>query len=191
MSEKEDLQVGGYFFGSYNDASRAEKELKKIQYLEQRINSMNAVQLQAVYNKMLDEKVFQTPVGWEYLKYLKDRMKVEGVPDSEIRPIPLFVTFTVSNDDSEYSHIAKMHIKPAKSELVKTKLSLKRSVMLNIAFVIIIIAMFIITMKSTTPNIMNYKTAILNSYSQWEEDLNEREKALAEREAQIENSDSR
>lgn len=188
MPNKEDLLVGGYFFGSYDDANQAKRELKKAQYLEERVNSMNAKQLKAVYDKMLDEKMFSTPVGWEYLKYVQERLKAEGISENEIRPIPLYATFTSSSkDNNEYSHIAKMHIKNNRAVVPRLKNQLKTSVLVNIALIVLAIVMFVITLNSSNPNILNYKQAITDEYASWEQELTERENALKEKESTYEN----
>lgn len=187
MAGKDDLIVGGYFFGSEEDAKEANRELKNARYLDERVNTMSVVQMKAVYNKMLDDKVFKTPVGWEYLKYLKDRMIAEGVKDEEIRPIPLYMTFMSQRDDNAYSHVAKLHVIPTKTELAKTKQQLQRTVIANIILILMVIAMFIITLTSSSPNIINYKTTITNQYAAWEQELTERENAVKEKEALYEN----
>lgn len=190
MANKDDLIVGGYFFGSYEDAKQAHKEMKNAQYLNERAGTLNGKQLKALYDKMLDEKVFSTPVGWEYLKYLRNCMEESGIDMNGVRPIPLYIKFSEEKDDRDYSHIAKMYVKPAKGEITRLKERNRLSTILNVIFVILIIAMFVITMNSSSPNIINYKTAITNQYSAWEQELNEREQALKEREAKVENSDS-
>ena len=185
MANKEDLIIEGYYFGSFDDAKQAKREIKNAQYLNERVDVMNLKQKLALYNKMLDEKVFSTPVGWEYLKYLRGLLLEEGIIEEELRPIPLYITFTSKNDENEYSHIAKLHVKPGKSELEKTKNNYKISLIFNILFVLLIIAMFAITMNSTTPNIINYKTVIVDQYSSWEQDLRQREEAVKEKEKQL------
>ena len=189
MKEKENLIFGGYYFGSAHDAAKAEKEAQKAQYLNERISSMSTNQMVAVYNKMLDEKVFSTPVGWEYLKFLKGQIIQAGVPEEELRPIPLFVTFTTNKEDNEYAHIAKMHINEKKTQAAKTKEQLRTSVFINIFLVILVIVMFLITINGSHPNIINYKKAITDNYSAWEQELTEIEAALRERENALENSD--
>lgn len=189
MTEKEHLTVGGYVFGSVDDAREAEREIRNLKYLDERVETMSAPQLKAVYNKMLDDKVFKTPVGWEYLKYLKERLISEGVEDEEIRPIPLYVTFTSkSKEHKDYSHIAKMRIIPAGADIAGTRLKLKRSVVANVILIILVIFMFIIALTGSSPNIVNYKTAITNQYAKWEQELTERENAIKEKEAMYENS---
>ena len=61
----------------------------------------------------------------------------------------------------------------------------KISLIVNIILVIMVIAMFIITLKAENPNMINYRTAILNQYSEWEQELNEREAAIKQKELEL------
>ena len=49
----------------------------------------------------------------------------------------------------------------------------------------LIVAMFAITFTSKNPNILNYRQAITNEYSTWEQELTEREKVIREKERQL------
>ena len=61
----------------------------------------------------------------------------------------------------------------------------KISLIVNIILVIMVIAMFVITLKAENPNMINYRTAILNQYSEWEQELNEREATIKARELEL------
>lgn len=191
MAKTDDLTVNGYCFGSYEDANAALKEMKNAQYLEERINSMSLKQMIAVYNKMIDEKMFKTPVGWEYLKYLRERIVQQGEKVENLRPIPLYVTFTTdSSDDKSMEHVAKMYVKNNQNTIEKVRSNLKNSIILNAVLIILVIAMLIITLKAPTPNMLNYKQAITNQYSEWEQELTQRENKIKERELQLEDTGS-
>ena len=45
--------------------------------------------------------------------------------------------------------------------------------------------MFVISWKSDVPNIVNYRTAVINEYSEWEQQLQEREQAIREAEKKL------
>ena len=62
---------------------------------------------------------------------------------------------------------------------------LRTSVIVNLFLVILVIAMFAITLKSDNPNILNYKNAIVNQYASWEQELSEREKQLRQKENEL------
>lgn len=191
MAKTDDLTVNGYCFGSYEDANVALKEMKNAQYLEERINSMSLKQMIAVYNKMIDEKMFKTPVGWEYLKYLRERIVQQGEKVENLRPIPLYITFTTdSSDDKSMEHVAKMYVKNNRNTIEKVRSNLKNSIILNAVLIILVIAMLIITLKAPTPNMLNYKQAITNQYSEWEQELTQRENKIKERELQLEDTGS-
>lgn len=191
MSERSDLIVGGFFFGSFDDAKIAQKELKNAKYLEERLSTMRPSQMKSVYDKMLDEKVFSTPVGWEYLKYLRGRVIESGVDEGELRPIPLYVNFSAQKlDESEKNsdHIAREHIRPSARRKTSLKDALRISIIVNIFLFVLVAVMFLITIKSDNPNILNYKEAIINQYASWEEELSAKEAELKERENALENS---
>ena len=48
----------------------------------------------------------------------------------------------------------------------------------NIVLIIIVIAMFAISLTSGSTTILNYETKIINKYEEWEQELDEREAAL-------------
>lgn len=184
--EKSELIVGGYYFGSFEDAKAAEKEIKNAGYLNERIATMSPNQMKAVYDKMLDEKVFQTPVGWEFLKYLKGKLTDSGVSEDAIRPIPLYCNFNAQKKDriekEKNNHIAREHVKPSQKRTKTMKDMLRFSIIANIVLIILVVLMFVITIKSDNPNILNYKEVITNEYATWEQELTERENALREKE---------
>ncbi|MCR4787794.1 MAG: hypothetical protein K5888_04335 [Lachnospiraceae bacterium] len=189
MAERSDLIVGGYFFGSFDDAKLAQKELKNAKYLDERTSAMRPSQMKSVYDKMIDEKVFATPVGWEYLKYLRTKVIEAGVDENDLRPIPLYINFGAQKEDlldKNRDHIAREHIRPSRRKKASIKDFLRISIIANVFLVVLVVLMFLITIKSDNPNILNYKEAIINEYASWEEELNAREADLKEREKALE-----
>ena len=51
--------------------------------------------------------------------------------------------------------------------------------------IVLVIAMFVITLTADQPNILNYVRALLNKYATWEQELTEREAAVRERELEL------
>ena len=56
--------------------------------------------------------------------------------------------------------------------------------------VIVIIALFVITGTSKNPNIINYENALIDKYSSWESELNQKEKDLRVKEKEIKDRES-
>lgn len=186
MAEQSKFTVGGYYFDSLTDAQIAEEERKKAEYFEERLSGRTTQNILAIYDKVLDEKVFVTPVGWEYLKYLQHRLKEEGIPTERIRPIPIYHTFSFEHaSGKEYRGIAKEYIRPSVKKQRTQKAKLRISVITNVILVFLVVAMFIITMKGENVNAINYRSTIINEYASWEKELTERENVVREKEAEL------
>lgn len=180
--------VSGFAFYSEKDARLAEQERQKIAYLDKRIDRADVESVLAVYKKALEDRVFRTPVGLEYLRELQGELKArqEELPE-EIPPIPLWTNFA---DTRGKTAPARRRIQPAPEENKNATLQL--SLIMNIVMVIAIIAMFIITLNSDQPNILNYERNLQNKYATWEQELTQREQTVREkeRELHIETGDS-
>ena len=182
MAEKDNLLVNGYRFGSFKDAQIAEEEIKKARYFENRLTGKSGRNRLAVYDQLLDKKVFQTPVGWEYLKYMQDELEGLGISEEEIRPIPMYMTFA-HEEVTEEERPVRQRIRPSRKN--KTENKYRISLLVNVFLAVLVIAMFVITLKSDNPNILNYKQAVLNQYATWDQELNEREKIVREKEKML------
>ena len=182
MAEKDNLLVNGYRFGSYRDAQIAEEEIKKAKYFETKLTGKTGRSRLAVYNQILDKKVFQTPIGWEYLKYMQEEMQGLGIPEEEIRPIPMYLTF-VHEETQVTEQPVRQRIRPSRRNDLMRKYRI--TLLLNVLLGILVVAMFAITIKSDNPNILNYKNAIVNQYATWEQELTEREDALRKKEQSL------
>ena len=183
MTDNNDFFAEGYHFGSLEDAEQARTEKKKAEYFEERLNGKNTKNILAVYDKILDERIFETPVGWEYVKQLQQELRQLGVPEERIRPIPLYVTFA-HKEQSTMEALVRERVKPSR-KISPDRKKLRTSVIVNIFLGVLVVAMFVITLKSDNPNILNYKKAIVNQYAAWEQELTEREKLVRQKETEL------
>lgn len=183
MTDNNDFFAEGYHFGSLEDAEQARIEKKKAEYFEERLNGKNTKNILAVYDKILDERIFETPVGWEYVKQLQQELRQLGVPEERIRPIPLYVTFA-HKEQSTMEALVRERVKPSR-KISPDRKKLRTSVIVNIFLGVLVVAMFVITLKSDNPNILNYKKAIVNQYAAWEQELTEREKLVRQKETEL------
>ena len=60
------------------------------------------------------------------------------------------------------------------------------STLVNVFLGFLVLAMFVITLRGSTPNVINYKIALTNQYAAWEQELTQREKAVKEKEQELE-----
>ena len=183
-----DKIVSGFAFYSEKDARLAEQERQKIAYLDKRIDRTNLESVLAIYKKALEDRVFRTPVGLEYLRELQGELKAgQDEIAEEIPPIPLWTNFA---DIREKTSPARRRIQPSPEE--NKNATFRLSLIMNVVMVIAIIVMFIITLNSDQPNILNYERNLQNKYATWEQDLTRREQTVREkeRELHIETGDS-
>ncbi|MBO5335922.1 MAG: hypothetical protein J6A94_02170 [Lachnospiraceae bacterium] len=174
-------EAEGFSFYTEKDAALAAQEQKKVEYLEERMNYNNPAGVLKIYSRAVQERIFQTPVGIIYLKKLQQYLKEQpGILPEEIPPIPLFVNF--DGEIRERTNPAKKRIKPAAK---KKSNALPISILLNIGLIIAVIAMFVITLNSSQPNILNYKKNLENQYATWEQELTEREAVVREKELEL------
>ena len=153
MEDQKELVVDGYRFDRLSDAGEAALEIEKATYFEQRISGRSPENMLAIYDKVLDERIFVTPVGWEYLKFLQARLKEEGIDADRIRPIPLYHTFHFQKvDEQENKGVARERIHPSTKKKMTTADKMRISVIMNVILVLLVAVLFIITLNGENAN---------------------------------------
>lgn len=182
-SEKTKIIVDGYEFSNANDASLAETEHKKVEYLRTHMNTNEPEKVLNVYKKAIAEGIFKTPIGLNFLREIQ--VFLTGTcdySDDEVPAIPVSVQYKPQLRSAGTNTKAKIDSGKKEKEKVSP---IFISVILNVFLVIAVIAMFVITLNSENPNILNYETAINNKYAYWAEQLGEQESNLREKEKEL------
>ena len=182
-NSEEKCLTGGFLFQTEKEAKLAEVERKKIAYLESKVDYSKPEDILYIYDKTIKENVFSTPVGMIYLKQMQEfLLNQEGIDPASVVAIPLSHTY----QDPKKAQAKKEKIESRhEQEMGAKKSQLAVSVILNILLVIAMIAMFVISLNSDNPNIINYKQAITDQYATWEQELTERERQIREREREL------
>lgn len=172
--------VNGYIFGSTDDVELAKQELNTAQYIEKKLAGKNPETILAIYKASIDKKVFRTPVGYSYLHDLQKRLENSGMTRDEIGGIPIYQIYNNKLDQEKAPRVVQ--IKPKKEPLKRKNAILT---LVNILLVILIIIMFAISVTADRPNMINYRRTIENEYSTWKQQLDEREKAIKQKEREL------
>lgn len=180
--QSENLNVDGYSFMNEEDAKRAESERKRIKLIEEKMDYSKPETILAIYKKAIQERIFKTPIGVAYLRKLQMFLVKSGIDINEIPMIPIYVTYESTLDKQPVSTRPRVQI-PKKEERKSQALPL--SIIINVALVLAVIAMFVISLKSNQPNILNYERVITDRYAGWEQELTEREQVVREKERQL------
>jgi hypothetical protein len=182
--EKEETKayiVQGYLFADEAEADLARSEIKKIKYIEERMNYNNVKMIFNFYNNCIENKIFVTPIGYAYMEKTKEFILANGYSE-EVLPIPI-----ASNNHTMKREMKKIlqreeQLKKDKERIVGRA---RITFMLNIVLFILVILMFLIASTSDKPNIINYEKVIQNEYATWAEELSERENIVREKELQL------
>ena len=184
MLNKEELTFDGFVYANAADVELAKNEAKKIAYIENHTDTSNMTVMKGVYEKLIEARTFSSPVGFLYLKDLRDGLIASGISEEEISPVPLYTTFRrISLTDEEPKR--KIRMTKAQKEEMSLKLKYRNAVIISVIFCLLAVGMFVITMNGTTPNAINYKNAVTNQYAEWEQSLSEKESKLREKEREL------
>ncbi len=135
-----------------------------------------------IYKRMLEQKSFQTQVGYAYMRELQEYLRaMPQIANEDIAPIRVYADLRVLDASGTTESLRK--------ENGKAKQSLRRSVFLNIALFLVIGALFALMLTSSSPTVLNYEKELVNRYSAWEEELKERESAVLEKERALDGDD--
>ena len=67
------VSVGGFSFENKDEAEQAKKEIEGIRYIKTKTDMNDPEVILQVYNKMIGQKLFETAVGYSYLKRSEER----------------------------------------------------------------------------------------------------------------------
>lgn len=171
-----DLQVDEFLFTTIEDAKLAQEEKKKVEYLQKHMDMKVPQNVLMLYTKANRDRIFKTPVGLMYLVEIRNYLIHLGIPEEKIDPVQLYANYEPHPRDRSES-VRKRMIQ-TKRETLQKKFNI--SVLLNVLLVLAVVAMFIITLTSDNPNMLNYERTLQNRYATWEQELVEWESELRE-----------
>lgn len=173
--------VDGYRFSSDEDVKMAEEELQRVNYISEKLNENDPKSVLLVYNKSIQSGIFTTPVGIDFLKSVQSYLKRNPqINSDEVADIPIRISYADALILKQNKRYDSLNVKEK-----SFRQPYFFSVIINVVLILMVIAMFVIALKADNPNILNYKTAILNEYSEWEQELTERERVVREKESEL------
>lgn len=167
-------KVEGYDFESKEAADKAKLEADGVKYIKENTRMDNPDMIYKLYDQIIREEMFETPVGLSFLAELQEYLYANPEIENEvIRPIPVHAP-----------EIRK--IKAAEKKIGKYRKKFRTALFFAIVLGAVVIGMFGITYYSgSSVTILNYENALIDKYEDWENDLDEREQKLKEREADL------
>lgn len=182
--------VVGFQFNDEASSKKALQELNAILKIKEKKSSLSADKKLALFNQLIDENYFSTPVGFEFLRESqKELFEDKTIDSNKIKAIPVLIKEThkeenvvhkqVNTDISKQdSNINSRH----NSKNSKYKERFVKSMIINIVFALVILIMFVITQHAKKYDLNYYRESVENEYINWENDLKERESIINEKE---------
>ena len=180
MAEK--IPVSGFLFNTAEEIGAAKKEAKAVVYLEERLKGRSPAEAKTMYDQILGQSLFHTAVGYTFLKELQDTLKKNGVKD--IAPIPV-VSMVVKKEPVPQPDAGSAPNPRLEKKLKNVRGQLRTMRAVAIVCMLMVVAMFAITLTSKSPTILNYESKVLDKYATWEQELSQREQAVSAREAEL------
>ena len=176
MADKTDWIVEGFQFGTEQDANLAKNEKLRVERLEERLDYQSLEMVYAVYKKAVENRVFKTLAGYEFLKKLQRILKENPDFEYEVEEIPIQGVYSLR--ESANPTVERIKASQKKPKPAKKTVGLRASLFINVVLMLLIALMFYISMTSTNPTALNYERAVQNKYAEWERELSERESAV-------------
>lgn len=183
MDNVEELTYEGYIFATHDDVLLAQNEVKKIKTIEANTDMTNVALIQKLYNKCLEERVFVTPIGMQFMHNLWLIQKNAGLDPDTIKPMPLYTTFRRIKLGEEKP--VKVRVTKQQKKEMTLKMKYRNAVLIAGILGFLVIAMLFITFNGATPNAINYRIAVTNEYASWEQELSEREAVVRAKEREL------
>ncbi|MDE7478161.1 MAG: hypothetical protein K2M91_09465 [Lachnospiraceae bacterium] len=185
MADKTDWVVNGFQFGTLKDAELAQSEKQRIERLEEKLDYQNYEMVSAVYKKAINNRVFKTPVGYDFLKRLQGILQDNPLQDEEVANIPVYGVYSMRESANPTIEKIQASRKPVKPKPKQEFFSRKTSILVNIGLLALVIVMFVISTTGSKPTVLNYEKVLQNRYAEWEQQLSDREQVVREKEKEL------
>ncbi len=177
--EQKDLIVDGFRFPSYKEARLALKEKENINMIRQKLDFNNDRAVYQLYEKLIQRDMFKTIVGYSFLNELRHLLVTEFMYNEDD------LTVIVLPRQLEYDKVNEMNRRVLDGKLTELARQKTRLQIVVFALAFMVVAMFVIAALNPNTGYINAENKVLNKYSAWQEDLEQREQVIKEKEAEL------
>lgn len=213
--------IMGFEFNNEENFNMAKKELDYMMHINVNLDNLSSEKTLELYNKLIDDKLFKTPIGMEFLRKLQKKLfDDKAIDNSKIKNIPATIYIDETTDNSDNSNRRDRRnsgnsnnnsnisnnksSKSIKSSNNKKNIVSKENkknntganssgnkgknnkykdlyvkmLIINLALVITIVVMFVITKRADKFDEDYYRESIENEYVSWQKALEEKESSI-------------
>ncbi len=97
--------IMGFEFNNEENFNMAKKELDYTMHIKENLNNLNPEKTLELYNKLIDDKLFKTLIGMEFLRKLQKKLfDDKAIDNSKIKSIPATIYIEETADNSDNSN---------------------------------------------------------------------------------------
>lgn len=198
---QETYEAGGFVFRTKKEAELAQREIEGTKYLRQKLDMENPNAVFSIYQTLIEQDLFETPVGYCFLKELRDYLlMIPAISNEEVLAIPIRYPQTEEEEKKQKKEQKKEEQRKERQrekEKAKNKKEQKKEgknykgrcqffMVTSLILLISVVSMLLLAATSDNVNILNYENKLIDKYSSWEQELEEREQAVKEQEQALE-----
>lgn len=198
---QETYEAGGFVFRTKKEAELAQREIEGTKYLRQKLDMENPNAVFSIYQNLIEQDLFETPVGYCFLKELRDYLlMIPAISNEEVLAIPIRYPQTEEEEKKQKKEQKKEEQRKERQrekEKAKNKKEQKKEdknykgrcqffMVTSLILLISVVSMMLLAATSDNVNILNYENKLIDKYSSWEQELEEREQAVKEQEQALE-----
>ena len=198
---QETYEAGGFVFRTKKEAELAQREIEGTKYLRQKLDMENPNAVFSIYQNLIEQDLFETPVGYCFLKELRDYLlMIPAISNEEVLAIPIRYPQTEEEEKKqkkEHKKEEQRKERQREKEKAKNKKEQKKEgknykgrcqffMVTSLILLISVVSMMLLAATSDNVNILNYENKLIDKYSSWEQELEEREQAVKEQEQALE-----
>ena len=172
--------VQSYAFANSKDYEKAKKEQETIAYIKANTDLSQVKVVAKLYVSLVEKETFDTIVGYSFLEELRQQIIASNLVTLDaLPPIPVKVKGmtkeSVANDRADRY----------KALYEKSDSKRRISICANIFLVIIIVVMMTLTIMTSKNADTKTENEVLDKYSSWKQELQQKEDELNQREKQL------
>ena len=195
---QETYEAGGFVFRTKKEAELAQREIEGTKYLRQKLDMENPNAVFSIYQNLIEQDLFETPVGYCFLKELRDYLlMIPAISNEEVLAIPIRYPQTEEEEKKQKKEQKKEEQRKERQrekEKAKNKKEQKKEgknykgrcqffMVTSLILLISVVSMMLLAATSDNVNILNYENKLIDKYSSWEQELEEREQAVKQEQA--------
>lgn len=181
-------KVDGYLFDSEEMARQAKREADGVRYIREKTRMNNPDVIMKLYNRLLDQEMFETEVGIAFLRELQEYLEtIPYIKREDIRPIPVKGRYDDAPEQTRpvRRRKRKIAVDPEREE-IRYRKAFRVALFFCVVLSAAIIGMFTIThLSGNSVTILNYEEKLIDKYEEWEKELSEREAEVKLREDRV------